>query len=55
MPKNKTRIAAAAEARERADWDYEDSIHPREDWQYEVANGDTQLGYFDWVIHKLDV
>ncbi len=24
--------------------------YPREDWQLEVANGDTQRGYWDWVI-----
>jgi hypothetical protein len=25
------------------------SDYPREDWKYEVANGDTSLGYWDWV------
>jgi hypothetical protein len=32
--------------------------HPRwpvEDWQYEVANGDTRLGYWDWVNNMLDI
>lgn len=29
-------------------WD-EDKDYPREDWQYEVANGDTNRGYWDWV------
>jgi hypothetical protein len=24
----------------------------REDWQYEVANGDTVLGYEEWIEHK---
>ncbi|MDF0487780.1 hypothetical protein PX554_06530 [Sphingomonas sp. H39-1-10] len=24
--------------------------HPVEDWQYEVANSDTRLGYWDWVV-----
>lgn len=31
--------------------------HPRQtakNWQYEVANGDTRLGYWDWVIAKLE-
>ena len=23
--------------------------HPVADWQAEVANGDTRLGYWDWV------
>lgn len=24
--------------------------YPLEDWQYEVANDDTRLGYWDWVL-----
>ncbi len=28
--------------------------YPAADWQYEVANGDTRLGYWDWVSHKKD-
>jgi hypothetical protein len=24
------------------------------DWQYSVANGDTRLGYWDWVAARLD-
>jgi hypothetical protein len=28
--------------------------YPREDWMAEVANGDTSLGYLDWVEHKED-
>jgi hypothetical protein len=31
----------------------EHSRHPARDWQYEVANGDTRLGYWDWVAAKL--
>ena len=23
-------------------------------WRYEVANGDTQLGYLDWVEHQVE-
>lgn len=26
---------------------------PREDWQYEVGQDDTLLGYWEWVAHKL--
>lgn len=26
----------------------------RMDWDYEVANGDTKLGYAEWVAHKLE-
>jgi hypothetical protein len=25
-----------------------------EDWQYDVANGDTKLGYKEWLKHQLD-
>ena len=32
---------------------YEEKF-PREDWQYDVANGDTQLGYADWVLHNAE-
>jgi hypothetical protein len=27
-------------------------IEDREDWQYEVANGDTVLGLAEWIEHK---
>ena len=33
------------------------SEHPkylRSDWQYEVTNGDTNLGYWDWVWHMIE-
>ena len=29
-------------------------IQPIEDWKYDVANGDTQLGYDDWVRHNIE-
>lgn len=29
-----------------------DTPHPRSDWYYEVYNGDTQLGYSEWLEHK---
>ena len=28
---------------------------PDYDWQYEVANGVTRLGYWDWVSIKLSL
>lgn len=28
--------------------------HPKADWQYEVANGDTVLSYWDWVSHQVE-
>lgn len=36
---------------ETSHWD-NDPDYPPEDWQYEVANGDTRLGYREWVEHK---
>lgn len=32
----------------------ENSAHPVSDWQYEVANGDTKLGYWEWVVCQLE-
>jgi hypothetical protein len=32
-----------------------DKIHPREDWQYEVANQNTSLGYWDWVDNQREM
>jgi hypothetical protein len=29
----------------------DDPLYPREDWQYQVSNGDTNLGYLEWVEH----
>ena len=34
-------------------WD-DDPEFPSEDWKYEVANGDTRLGYGEWVEHQRD-
>jgi hypothetical protein len=28
--------------------------YPRSDWRYQVGNGDTNLGYWDWVEHQLE-
>ncbi len=27
--------------------------HLTEDWQYEIANGDTRLGYWEWVESQI--
>lgn len=27
---------------------------PKCDWRYDVANGDTRLGYWDWVSHNVE-
>jgi hypothetical protein len=32
----------------------EDKSYPRAEWQAEVANGDTQLGYWEWARHQRD-
>lgn len=34
-------------------WD-EYPEYPVEDWHFEVANGDTRRGYWDWVEAKID-
>ena len=28
--------------------------HSLEDWQYEVANDDTRLGYWEWVACQIE-
>jgi hypothetical protein len=33
---------------------YEDDEFPISDWRYDVANGDTKLGYIDWVLHNIE-
>lgn len=35
-------------------YDHEHPQHPRSDWQYEVANGDTKLGYWTWVAQAVE-
>ncbi len=32
----------------------EEERFPAKDWQYEVANGDTKLGYTYWLQHRLE-
>jgi hypothetical protein len=35
--------------------DYEPSDkYPIEDWKYEVQNGDTKLGYKEWLEHMIE-
>jgi hypothetical protein len=29
-----------------------DNRYPRADWKYDVVNGNTNLGYWDWVENK---
>lgn len=28
--------------------------YPREDWRHEVENSDTNLGYWEWVVHAAE-
>lgn len=28
--------------------------YPREDWRLDVENGDTNIGYWEWVIHQAE-
>lgn len=52
--KEQKRIAQAVAAKKSGEWGFEDAVYPRTDWKDAVGNGDTQLGYFDWVIHQLE-
>lgn len=54
MITRKVRLARLEKARWNGDWGYEDEAYPRSDWKYEVANNDTQLGYFDWVENHIE-
>lgn len=33
-------------------WSIDDTEFPVSDWQAEVANNDTRLGYFEWLQHR---
>jgi len=35
------------------DFHGEHSVFDRDDWKHEVDNGDTQLGYWTWVEHRI--
>lgn len=52
IAKHNQQAAAYAAARKRFDDQHND--YPRIDWRCEVANGDTLLGYHEWVQHRLD-
>jgi len=42
-------IVGVMEQRNQPDYWSEHPKHPVKDWQYEVENGDTREGYWDWV------
>jgi hypothetical protein len=33
----------------------QDDRYPRADWQREVSNGETNLGYWDWLLQQYDI
>ncbi len=49
-----TRLLESVEAMRRADAWGQNPDWTRNDWQFEVANGETQLGYWQWVSHKIE-
>ena len=36
------------------DWWGERPYYPRREWRYAAFNGDTQLGYWEWVLHRIE-
>lgn len=54
-PKGEPQAANVARlwAAHSSHWD-DHPDHPVEDWQYEVANGDTRQSYKDWVISQAE-
>jgi hypothetical protein len=38
----------------KTDTRMEDQQYGWDDWKYEVRNGDTRLGYWEWVEHKVE-
>ena len=35
------------------EWAAAEKRFPRDDWRYEVGNGDTVLGYAEWLEHRI--
>jgi hypothetical protein len=54
MARERKRFKEARWAKKNANWDYSDEEFTRSDWKDEVGRGDTQQGYFDWVLHQLE-
>jgi hypothetical protein len=52
QPKIDSLAAAISRRQEEYGFHGEHPDYPRLDWQYEAGNGDTQLGYWEWVIHQ---
>ena len=52
--KDSMRIARAIKAKKEGDWNFSDCVYERHEWKSAAFGGDTQLGYFDWVIHQIE-
>ncbi len=48
-------ITATMAPKEVFDYWGEDQEFPRRDWQYQVGNGDTNQGYWEWVEHEREI
>lgn len=48
------RLYKEAQALQKDDLWNDFDEYPRTDWKYEVANGDTNLGYWEWVFHRIE-
>ena len=47
--KNLTEVMRFLRTNKRAKEQY-----PKSDWKYEVTNGDTKLGYDEWLLHRIE-
>ena len=53
--KQKTRISKMfMGASDLGYWD-DDPEWPLQDWKYDVQNGDTRLGYWEWVKYNKEI
>jgi hypothetical protein len=48
-------VAASPKGEDERDPWGEDPDYPRADWRYQVANGDTNQGYWEWVEHEKEI
>jgi hypothetical protein len=48
-------VVLEIDTQEEAVVEQDEDTWPVEDWRYEIANGDTLLGYADWVEHQKEM
>jgi hypothetical protein len=48
------RLGVPGKADYFADKQAAEELYTVSDWQYEVANGDTKLGYDEWLEHRIE-